>query len=151
MTTLVGRRILVIDDHEPWRRQIASVARDGGWQVVGEGADGLEGVRLTEELKPDVILLDVELPTLNGLEAARRILARDASARILFLTAHRSWDIAAAALGTGGSGYILKSEAGHELLPARSTPPFTRDDRDRVRRRFQQGGSDCDEPTRARA
>jgi DNA-binding NarL/FixJ family response regulator len=118
MANVVGRRILVIEDHAPWRRQIASVLRGGGWHVVGEGADGLEGIQKAEALRPDVVIVDVELPALNGLEAARHILTRGFSSRILFVSAHRSWDIAAAALGTGASGYILKSDVGRELLPA---------------------------------
>jgi two-component system NarL family response regulator len=114
----VNDRVLVIDDHERWRQQIHSILRDGQWQVVGEGADGLEGVEKAAVLAPDIILLDVELPGLNGLDAARRILARTPATRIAFLSAHRSWDIAAAAMGTGARGSLLKSQAGHELLPA---------------------------------
>jgi DNA-binding response OmpR family regulator len=91
--------------------------QNGDWQVVGEAADGLEAIEAMA-LAPDLILLDVELPGLNGIETARRILALDPNARILFVTAHRSWDIAAAALGTGARGYILKPRAGRELLPA---------------------------------
>jgi len=111
--------VLVVDDHEPWRRKISSILRDNErWQVVGEASDGLEAIQKAEELRPDLILLDVELPALNGLEAARRILARDPSSRILFVSAHQSWDIAAAALVIGARGYIIKLDAGNELLPA---------------------------------
>jgi DNA-binding NarL/FixJ family response regulator len=114
-----GVRVLIVDDHEPWRRQISSVlAKSSEWQIVGEAADGVEAVEQAEALRPDLILLDVELPRANGLDAARRILAHDAEQRILFLTAHRSWDIAEAALATGARGYVLKAGAGFELLPA---------------------------------
>jgi DNA-binding NarL/FixJ family response regulator len=112
-------RVLLVDDHYPWRRQIRSMLPHGAdWHVVGEASDGLEAIKAMALLRPDLILLDVELPALNGLETARRILALDPSAKILFVTAHRSWDIAAAALNTGARGYVLKSHAGDELLPA---------------------------------
>jgi CheY-like chemotaxis protein len=113
--------VLVIDDHERWRQQIRSILQGGPWQVVGEGADGLEGVEKAAALAPDIILLDVELPSLNGLAAARHILARNPATRIVFLSAHCSWDIAAAAMGTGAMGYLLKSHAGQELVPAMTT------------------------------
>ena len=111
--------MLVVDDHEPWRRQVSSIlGKSGRWQVVGEASDGLEAVHKARALAPDLILLDLELPALSGIEAARRILARDPRSRILFVSAHRSWDIVAAALGAGARGYLLKSDAGSELLPA---------------------------------
>lgn len=112
-------RIIVVDDHEPWRRQVCSLLLKGReWTVVGEGSDGLEAVQQADELKPDLILLDVELPTVNGIEAARRILSMNPQARVLFVSAHSSRDIADAALSAGARGYVLKADAGHELLPA---------------------------------
>ena len=89
-----------------------------GWQVVGEAADGLEALQHAAALVPDLILLDVELPGMSGIEAAARILADAPRSKILFVSAHRSWDIAEAAFGNGARGYILKSDAGFELLPA---------------------------------
>lgn len=86
--------------------------------VVGEAADGLDAVEKAEALRPDLILLDVGLPTLNGIEAARRILALDPDTRILFLSENQSWDVVEAALGVGGPGYVLKSDAGRDLLSA---------------------------------
>ena len=115
---LMNNRVLVIDDHERWRQQIHSILQGGQWQLVGEGTDGVDGVEKAAELVPDIILLDVELPRLNGLDVARRVLSRTPSTRIVFLSAHRSWDIAAAAMGTGAMGYLLKTHAGPELLPA---------------------------------
>jgi len=112
-------RVLVVDDYEPWRRHIAAALQETPrWKVVGEVADGLDAVHQAQALAPDLILLDISLPSLNGIEAARRILARDRSSRILFLSEQRSWDIAEEALSTGATGYILKSDAGRELLPA---------------------------------
>ena len=118
----MAKRVFLVDDHEPWRRHIRSLLRtSGGWQIVGEAAEGLEAVHRAATLAPDLILLDVELPALNGLEVARRILAVAPSARVLFVSSHRSWEIAEAAFGTGARGYLLKSHAGEELLPAMNT------------------------------
>jgi DNA-binding NarL/FixJ family response regulator len=112
-------RVLVVDDYEPWRRHIKSALQASPrWQAVGEAADGLDAVQKAQALQPDLILLDVGLPELNGIEAARRILAVDPVRRILFLSENRSWDIVEAALGVGGPGYVLKSDAGRDLLSA---------------------------------
>lgn len=115
-------RVLVVDDYEPWRRWILAVLRKSlRWKVVGEAPDALEAIQQAEALRPDVILLDVELPTFSGIEVARRILARDPGSRILFVSAHRSLDIVEAAMRTGARGYIAKSDAECELLPAMET------------------------------
>ena len=112
-------RVLVVDDFEPWRRHVASTLSDSArWQIVGEAADGPDAVQKAADLRPDLILLDVGLPTVNGIEAARRILAHDPNLRILFVSEHQSWEIAEAALGTGARGYSCKSDSGRELLPA---------------------------------
>ena len=112
-------RVLVVDDHQIWRDHIATVLRRRfRCEPVGHAADGLTAVHEAERLRPDLIVLDVGLPALNGIEAARRILNVTPDSRILFLSEHRSGDIAAAALRTGASGYVLKSDAGRELVPA---------------------------------
>jgi DNA-binding NarL/FixJ family response regulator len=114
-------RVVVIDDHVPWRQQVAAmIQQTGAWQVVGEAADGPDGCALASALTPDLILLDIELPTLNGIDTATRILAANPAARILFLTGHTSWEIVEAALLTGARGYLLKNFAGQELLAAMS-------------------------------
>jgi DNA-binding NarL/FixJ family response regulator len=87
-------------------------------QVIGEVSDGLEAVQKAQELQPDLILLDIGLPSLNGLEVARRIGKVSPASRILFVSENRSADIAEEALSTGASGYVVKSDAGSELLPA---------------------------------
>ena len=118
-TSLTPGRVLLVDDHESWRRQLASlVEQTGQWQVVGEAVDGLDAIAKAALVKPDLILLDVELPSLNGLKAARRIVAADPAARILFVSAHHERDIIAAAMSTGACGYILKANVAYELLPA---------------------------------
>jgi DNA-binding NarL/FixJ family response regulator len=115
----VTYRVLVVDDHAPWRREVDSTLRASGrWSVVGEAVDGLDAVRQAEALTPDLILMDVGLPRLNGIEAAGRILSNGSSSRILFLSGHSSWAIVDAALTAGGRGYILKSDAWRDLLPA---------------------------------
>ena len=112
-------RVLVVDDFEPWRRHVAStLGKSPRWQIVAEAADGPEAIQKAADLRPDLILLDVGLPTLNGIEAARRILAHDPNLRILFVSEHQSWEIAEAALCTGARGYICKSDSGRELAPA---------------------------------
>ncbi len=111
--------VLVVDDFEPWRRHVASALGESSrWRIVGEAADGPDAIEKAADLRPDLILLDVGLPTLNGIEAARRILAHDPNLRILFVSEHQSWEIAEAALSTGARGYICKSDSGRELSPA---------------------------------
>jgi DNA-binding NarL/FixJ family response regulator len=119
MRTSLIYRVFVVDDYEPWRRHIESALRASPrWQVVGEAADGLDAVHKAQVLRPDLILLDIGLPVLNGIEAARQILALDADRRILFLSENRSRAVVEAALGTGAPGYVLKSDAGRDLLSA---------------------------------
>jgi len=86
--------------------------------VVAEAGDGLEAVQKAQDLRPDLILLDVGLPTLNGLEAAHRIRQVAPDARIIFLTQNSDRDVVRAALRAGAQGYVLKADAGRELLAA---------------------------------
>jgi DNA-binding NarL/FixJ family response regulator len=112
-------RILVVDDFEPWRHFVRlELQKQPTLQVVGETSDGLGAVRKAQELQPDLILLDIGLPKLNGIEAARRIRQSAPKTIILFVSENRLRDIAQEALATGASGYILKSEAKSELLAA---------------------------------
>jgi DNA-binding NarL/FixJ family response regulator len=108
-----------VDDYEPWRRFVSSTIRkQQELSVVGEVSDGLEAVRKAKELKPDLILLDIGLPGLNGIEVARRIREVSPNSKILFVSENRSQDIAEQALSTGAGGYVVKSDAGSNLLPA---------------------------------
>jgi DNA-binding NarL/FixJ family response regulator len=112
-------RILVVDDYNPWRRFACSALRKRReFQVLEEIADGLMAVQKAQELQPDLILLDIGLPRLNGIEAARRIRQCAPRSKILFVSENRLRDIAQEALATGASGYVVKSEAASELLPA---------------------------------
>ena len=112
-------RVLVVDDYEPWRRFVRLALQiHPTCEVISEASDGLEAVQKAQELQPDLIVLDIGLPTLNGIEAARRIRTHTPQAKILFLSENRSLDIAEEALRCGGSGYVLKSDAAAELALA---------------------------------
>jgi DNA-binding NarL/FixJ family response regulator len=112
-------RILLVDDFEPWRRQVCSMlATNPEVRVVAEAADGLEAVQKAQELQPDLILLDIGLPALDGLEAASRIRQVAPHAGIIFVTQNSDKDTVRGALSIGAKGYVLKTDAGSELLPA---------------------------------
>jgi DNA-binding NarL/FixJ family response regulator len=112
-------RVLIVDDYAPWRSfALRTLQTKPELHVVGEASDGLEAVQKAQELHPDLILLDIGLPTLNGIEAARRILEQAPNTKILFVSEQRSSDIAEEALRTGAGGYVIKSKAATELLPA---------------------------------
>ncbi len=112
-------RILVADDYEGWRSRVCLLLRARSeFQVICEASDGLEAVRRAEELKPDLIVLDIGLPTLNGIEAARRIRKLVPKSKILFLSQESSADIVQECLRLGALGYVVKARAGTELLAA---------------------------------
>jgi DNA-binding NarL/FixJ family response regulator len=112
-------RILIADDHELVRRGVvAELSQVPGWVVVAEVANGRDAVASAALHKPDVVVLDLTMPELNGLEAARSILAADPSARILILTAHESEQLVREVLSVGAQGYVLKSDAGRILVAA---------------------------------
>jgi DNA-binding NarL/FixJ family response regulator len=112
-------RILAVDDFEPWRRFVSSaLERQLGLQTLLEASDGLEAVCRAADLRPDLILLDIGLPTLDGIKAARRIRDLSPNSKILFLSEENSPEVAEAALKAGGSGYVVKSDAGRELSAA---------------------------------
>src|SRR5580704_5187673 len=112
-------RILVADDHEVARRGIRSLLESHpGWEVCGEAKDGRETVELASRMNPDVILLDIGMPNLNGLEAARQILAASPEIAILILTMHDSDHTVREVLRAGDRGFLLKSDAGRDLVAA---------------------------------
>ena len=111
-------KIVVIDDYEPWRRFVASTLEERPeLQIVGEAADGLEAVKRVQQFRPELILLDIGLPKLNGIDAARRIRERAPNTRILFCSQNRSRDIAGEAMQTGDA-YVVKAGGAGELLAA---------------------------------
>ena len=112
-------RVLVVDDFDPWRQQICSILRARPeLRVVAEAADGLKAVQKAQELKPDLILLDIGLPNLNGLEAANRICQVAPGTKIIFVTQYSDKDVLRAAQSNGALGYVLKADAASELLAA---------------------------------
>lgn len=111
--------VLVVDDYEPFRQFVRSaLGKRPELQIIGEVSDGLEAVQKAEELRPDLILLDVGLPKLNGIDAARRIREVSPKSKILFLSQETSGDVVQEALRAGGLGYVVKAHAGSELLAA---------------------------------
>jgi len=112
-------QILIADDHDVARSGIRALLENhAGWQVCGEAKDGREAVELAATLNPDLILLDIGMPNLNGLEAARQILATSPSASILVLTMHDSDQLVREVLRAGARGFLLKSDAGRDLIAA---------------------------------
>ena len=112
-------RVLVVDDYEPFRRFVCSMlGRKPEFQIVGETSDGLDAVHRAEALQPDLIVLDIGLPTLNGIEAARRIRKLSPKSKILFVSQESFADVVQEALSVGAMGYVIKAFAGSELLPA---------------------------------
>jgi DNA-binding NarL/FixJ family response regulator len=108
-----------VDDSEPWRRWVYSeLGSQQQLQIVGEASDGLEAVRKADEFKPEIILLDIGLPKLNGLEAANRIAQSVPDSKIVFLTSQNDADVVKRALSNGATGYVLKVDAKTELLAA---------------------------------
>jgi DNA-binding NarL/FixJ family response regulator len=111
--------VLVVDDHEVVRRVICSLlSSDPTLDVVCQTADGEEAVKKAEELGPDLVLLDISLPGISGIEAARRIRRVSPDSYIIFLSQHDSLQMVKDALRVGGHGYVTKMDAGAELLKA---------------------------------
>jgi DNA-binding NarL/FixJ family response regulator len=112
-------RILMVEDFEPYRTHIASLlGKNADLRVICEVGDGLQAVQRAQELRPDLILMDIGLPGLDGIDAARRILQLTPECKILFLTQETSVDLVREVLNAGAHGYVLKSQAGGELLGA---------------------------------
>jgi DNA-binding NarL/FixJ family response regulator len=112
-------RILIVDDFDPWREFVVLHLNDQPFMsVLGFASDGLEGLQKAEELQPDLILLDISLPKLNGIELARRVRRLVPKAKILFLSSNADPDVIRAAFCAGGAGYVLKMDAGGSLLDA---------------------------------
>jgi len=108
-----------VDDYEPWRRFLCPLLeKQPELQIVGEAADGLEAVQRAQELHPDLILLDIGLPRMNGLEVARKIRELSPQSKILFVSENRSWDIAQESLRISMGGYVVKADVARDLLPA---------------------------------
>ena len=112
-------RILIADDHEVVRRGLCTLlqAREG-WEICGEAKDGREAVEMAKQLKPDVVILDVGMPKLNGLEATRQLIQQNPSQKIIVLTITDSDQVIREALDAGARGFVLKSDAATDLVSA---------------------------------
>ncbi|MGA8302058.1 MAG: response regulator transcription factor [Terriglobales bacterium] len=112
-------RIVLVDDHEVARRALRSVVRaNPDIEVVGEAVEGKEALKKVEELRPDIVLLDISLPDMSGIEVAPGIRAVSPESRIIFVSQHISIPLAKDALRGGAYGYVVKSDAGLDLLAA---------------------------------
>jgi DNA-binding NarL/FixJ family response regulator len=109
----------VVDDFEPWRLFVSSrIQKEPPLEIIGEASDGLEAIQKAQELQPDLILLDIGLPTINGIEATNWIRQVAPGAKILFASQIDDPNVVRAALSQGAQGYLVKTDAGRELLPA---------------------------------
>jgi DNA-binding NarL/FixJ family response regulator len=110
--------VLVVDDHAATRRFLTILLEESSMEVVGEAGNGNEAVLLCEQLRPDIVVLDISMPVLNGIEAAREIAKRSPATKIVFLTSHTSEEFAGEALRVGGLGFVYKDHATQDLLEA---------------------------------
>jgi DNA-binding NarL/FixJ family response regulator len=108
--------VLIVDDHAATRKSLIRLLEDSGMRVIGQAANGQEGVRLCEQLRPQVVVLDISMPMLNGFAAAQRIAKISPATRIVFLTSHNLKEYAAEAKRVGGSGFVCKDHAARDLL-----------------------------------
>jgi DNA-binding NarL/FixJ family response regulator len=114
----VAIRVVLADDHRMLREGLRRSMSEEGFDIVGEAADGLEAVKLVEELSPDVVLMDVTMPEMDGVEAARRIHAAQPEVRVVMLTMHADSDVVASAIRAGASGYLVKDCSTEEIASA---------------------------------
>ena len=112
-------QILLVDDCKQWRETLRSMLETiPGYQVVAEAGNGLQAVQKAAQLHPEIVLLDIGMPILNGIEAAPRIRRASPHSKIVFVTQENDPDLKTAALATGAAGYFLKSRVVSELIPA---------------------------------
>lgn len=110
----------MVDDHQVVRRGVAGVIADAnsGWEVCGEASTGREAVAAAASLRPDIVVMDLSMPDMNGLEATREILKNNPGIEVLILSMHESEQMVHDVLGAGARGYILKRDAGNDLITA---------------------------------
>jgi DNA-binding NarL/FixJ family response regulator len=112
-------RVLIVDDFPAWRSFVRlEVKQKKAWQIVSEASDGVEAIQKACEFRPEVVVLDIGLPGLTGLEVAQCILRDLPATKILFLSENRSCEVVQESLRIGASGYVLKSDSAKDLLPA---------------------------------
>ena len=109
----------MVDDFEPWRHFVRSILQlNPNWQIIDVASDGLEAVQKAEELQPHLIILDINLPNLSGIDAARQIRTVAPESKILFLTQESDPDVARTALRSGARGYVLKEDLVGDIVAA---------------------------------
>ena len=112
-------RILIVDDHEVVRRGLhALLGTQVGWEVVGDAANGPDAVRQVNQIKPDLVIMDITMPVMSGLDATRLIMETAPQTKVLIFTMHDSEQMMQTALEAGARGYVLKSNAASELIAA---------------------------------
>ena len=119
MTDSSFASILIVDDYPGWRAQVREIlAAHPEWKIISEVSDGREAVREASELQPDIVVLDIALPLMNGIEAARMIRQKSPKSKIVFLTQDNDSDLMSAALGLGQTTYVQKAKAATRLCEA---------------------------------
>jgi DNA-binding NarL/FixJ family response regulator len=116
--TGVATRVVLIDDHTMLRHGLRQTLRERGFEVVGEASNGRSGAQLVRELRPDVVVMDLDMPQMNGIEATRAIVESDPAARVLMLTISTDDDDVIEALAAGACGYVLKTATPDEIVRA---------------------------------
>jgi len=115
----MAARILVVDDHEVVRQGVRAILQARpDWEICGEAIDGREAIRLTKELHPDVVVMDITMPHLSGLEASQEIAKLQLPSRVLIFTMHESKSLAPSVQRAGAQGYVVKSRAAQDLIDA---------------------------------
>jgi len=119
MTHFAVARILIVDDSPGWRARVREIlAAHPEWEIISEASDGQEAVREARELQPDIVVLDIAMPRLNGIEAAKMIRQKSPKSRIVFLTVDTDSDVMKAALDVGQTAYVTKAKAATRLCEA---------------------------------
>lgn len=112
-------RILVADDHEVVRQGVRAILQARpDWEICGEAGDGREAIRLTKQLHPDVVVMDITMPNMSGLEASQEIAKLELRSRVLIFTMHESKSLGPSVRKAGAQGYVVKSRAAHDLIDA---------------------------------
>jgi DNA-binding NarL/FixJ family response regulator len=112
-------RILIVDDHAVVRRGLHALLRtQAGWEVVGEAANGPDAVKKVNQIKPDVVVMDITMPVMNGLDATRLIMETTPQTKVLIFTMHDSEELVQSAVEVGARGYVLKSNGSSDLIAA---------------------------------
>jgi DNA-binding NarL/FixJ family response regulator len=112
-------RVLIVDDHAFVRRGVQSILESlPEWELCGQASDGREAIKLVEQLDPDVVLMDVSMPGMDGIQATRAVRATNSHTKIVLLTLHESVEVLRSGFRAGANGYLLKADAEEELLKA---------------------------------